>query len=90
MRIQSVRIETCRTLKTGMTPSDCVTSFIGPDGALKSPVLRALDWFFHAKPGSLTDIRLAKNQPAYRSATLRAERRVPEIPRQNLAKAQGQ
>lgn len=36
-------------------PFDSVTTFIGPNGAGKSTVLRALDWFFNGKSGSLTD-----------------------------------
>ena len=36
-------------------PFDSVTTFIGPNGAGKSTVLRALDWFFNGKPGSLTE-----------------------------------
>lgn len=32
-----------------------MTTFIGPNGAGKSTVLRALDWFFNGKTGSLTD-----------------------------------
>lgn len=36
-------------------PVDTVTTFIGPNGAGKSTVLRALDWYYNGKPGSLTD-----------------------------------
>jgi predicted ATP-dependent endonuclease of OLD family len=36
-------------------PFDSVTTFIGPNGAGKSTVLRALDWYFNGKPGSLTE-----------------------------------
>jgi putative ATP-dependent endonuclease of OLD family len=56
MRIQSVRISNFRTLKDVTIPFDCVTTFIGPNGAGKSTVLRALDWFFNGKPGSLTEL----------------------------------
>ena len=55
MRIESVRIKNFRTLKDVTIPFDSVTTFIGPNGAGKSTVLRALDWFFNGKPGSLTD-----------------------------------
>ena len=55
MKIQSVRIKNFRTLKDVTIPFDSVTTFIGPNGAGKSTVLRALDWFFNGKPGSLTD-----------------------------------
>lgn len=55
MKIQSVRIKNFRTLKDVMIPFDSVTTFIGPNGAGKSTVLRALDWFFNGKPGSLTE-----------------------------------
>lgn len=55
MKIQSVRIRNFRTLKDVTIPFDCVTTFIGPNGAGKSTVLRALDWFFNGKPGSLTE-----------------------------------
>jgi len=54
MKIQSVRIKNFRTLKDVTIPFDAVTTFIGPNGAGKSTVLRALDWFFNGKPGSLT------------------------------------
>lgn len=55
MKIQSVRIRNFRTLKDVTIPFDSVTTFIGPNGAGKSTVLRALDWFFNGKPGSLTE-----------------------------------
>lgn len=55
MKIQSVRIKNFRTLKDVTIPFDVVTTFIGPNGAGKSTVLRALDWFFNGKLGSLTE-----------------------------------
>lgn len=55
MKIQSVRIRNFRALKDLNIPFDAVTTFIGPNGAGKSTVLRALDWFFNGKPGSLTE-----------------------------------
>ena len=55
MSIQSVRIKNFRALKDVTIPFDSVTTFIGPNGAGKSTVLRALDWFFNGKPGSLTE-----------------------------------
>jgi predicted ATP-dependent endonuclease of OLD family len=55
MKIQTVRIRNFRTLKDVTIPFDAVTTFIGPNGAGKSTVLRALDWFFNGKPGSLTE-----------------------------------
>jgi predicted ATP-dependent endonuclease of OLD family len=55
MKIKSVRIKNFRTLKDVTIPFDSVTTFIGPNGAGKSTVLRALDWYFNGKPGSLTD-----------------------------------
>lgn len=55
MKIQSVRIRNFRTLDDVTIPFDSVTTFIGPNGAGKSTVLRALDWFFNGKPGSLTE-----------------------------------
>lgn len=55
MKIQSIRITNFRTLKDVTIPFDSVTTFIGPNGAGKSTVLRALDWFFNGKPGSLTE-----------------------------------
>lgn len=55
MKIQSVRIKNFRTLKDVMIPFDSVTTFIGPNGAGKSTVLRALDWYFNGKLGSLTE-----------------------------------
>lgn len=56
MKIQTVRIRNFRTLKDVTIPFDAVTTFIGPNGAGKSTVLRALDWFFNSKPGSLTEM----------------------------------
>ncbi|WP_430489910.1 AAA family ATPase, partial [Burkholderia sp. BCCCDS04] len=53
MKIQSVRIKNFRTLKDVAIPFDSITTFIGPNGAGKSTVLRALDWYFNGKPGSL-------------------------------------
>lgn len=55
MKIQSVRIKNFRALKDVTIPFDSVTTFIGPNCAGKSTVLRALDWFFNGKPGSLTE-----------------------------------
>jgi putative ATP-dependent endonuclease of the OLD family len=55
MKIQSVRIKNFRTLKDVTIPFDSVTTFIGPNGTGKSTVLRALDWYFNGKPGSLTE-----------------------------------
>lgn len=55
MKIQSVLIKNFRTLKNVTIPFDTVTTFIGPNGTGKSTVLRALDWFFNGKPGSLSD-----------------------------------
>ena len=55
MKIQSVRIKNFRTLEDVTIPFDSVTTFIGPNGTGKSTVLRALDWFFNGKPGSLTE-----------------------------------
>lgn len=55
MKIQSVRIKNFRALKDVNIPFDSVTTFIGPNGSGKSTVLRALDWFFNGKPGSLTE-----------------------------------
>lgn len=55
MKIQFVLIKNFRTLKDVTIPFESVTTFIGPNGAGKSTVLRALDWFFNGKPGSLTE-----------------------------------
>lgn len=55
MKIQSVQIKNFRALKEVTISFDSVTTFIGPNGAGKSTVLRALDWFFNGKPGSLTE-----------------------------------
>lgn len=54
MKIQSVRIQNFRALKDVTIQFDDVTTFIGPNGAGKSTVLRALDWYFNGKVGSLT------------------------------------
>ena len=55
MKIRSVRVKNFRTLKDVTIPFDSVTTFIGPNGAGKSTVLRALDWYFNGRPGSLTE-----------------------------------
>jgi predicted ATP-dependent endonuclease of OLD family len=55
MKIQSACIKNFRALKDVTIPFDSVTTFIGPNGAGKSTVLRALDWFFNGKQGSLTE-----------------------------------
>jgi predicted ATP-dependent endonuclease of OLD family len=55
MRIQSVHIKNFRTLKDVAIPFEPITTFIGPNGAGKSTILRALDWYFNGKPGSLSD-----------------------------------
>ena len=55
MKIQTVHIKNFRALKDVTIPFDSVTTFIGPNGTGKSTVLRALDWFFNGKPGSLTE-----------------------------------
>lgn len=55
MRIQSVRIQNFRALEDVEISFDTVTTFIGPNGTGKSTALRALDWFFNGKPGSLND-----------------------------------
>ena len=55
MKIQSIRIKNFRALKDVTIPFDSITTFIGPNGAGKSTVLRALDWFFNGRPGSLTE-----------------------------------
>lgn len=55
MKIQSIRIKNFRTLKDVTIPFCAVTTFIGPNGVGKSTVLRALDWYFNGKPGSLTE-----------------------------------
>ncbi len=55
MKIHLVRIKNFRTLKDVTIPFDSVTTFIGPNGSGKSTVLRALDWYFNGKPGSLTE-----------------------------------
>jgi len=55
MKIQSVRVRNFRTLKDVTIPFDAVTTFIGTNGAGKSTVLRALDWYFNGKAGSLTE-----------------------------------
>lgn len=55
MKIQAVRIKNFRALKDVSIPFDSVTTFIGPNGAGKSTVLRAIDWFFNGKTGSLNE-----------------------------------
>ncbi|MGY1521145.1 ATP-dependent nuclease [Luteimonas sp. A482] len=55
MKILSVKIRNFRALKSVSVPFDSVTTFIGPNGTGKSTVLRALDWFFNGRSGSLTE-----------------------------------
>ena len=55
MKISSVRIKNFRALKDVTISFDTVTTLIGPNGTGKSTVLRALDWFFNGKSGSLND-----------------------------------
>lgn len=55
MKIQNVCIKNFRTLKDLTINFDFVTTFIGPNGAGKSTVLRALDWYFNGKLGTLTE-----------------------------------
>jgi putative ATP-dependent endonuclease of OLD family len=55
MRIQIVRIRNFRALHDVTIPFDCITTFVGPNGAGKSTVLRALDWYFNGKSGSLSE-----------------------------------
>jgi predicted ATP-dependent endonuclease of OLD family len=55
MKIQSVHIKNYRALTDIQVDFDTVTTFIGPNGVGKSSILRALDWYFNGKSGSLTD-----------------------------------
>ncbi|MBG7621202.1 ATP-dependent endonuclease [Herbaspirillum sp. AP02] len=55
MKIQSVSIKNFRTLVDVTIPFDSVTTFIGPNGVGKSTVLRALDWYFNGKAGTLSE-----------------------------------
>lgn len=55
MKIQSARIRNFRALKEVTIAFDNVTTLIGPNGTGKSTVLRALDWYFNGKPGSLSE-----------------------------------
>lgn len=55
MKIQSVRIKNFRALTDVTIPFDSVTTFIGPNGVGKSTALRALDWFFNGKVGTLNE-----------------------------------
>jgi hypothetical protein len=87
--IDSVRTENCRPWKDLTIPIDAVTPVIGHDGALKSPALRALGGFFHAKLHWLINTNRAKDQPAYPMATRQADGAVPDRRLPMLVKAQG-
>ena len=47
LRIDSVGIQNFRCLQAVGIGFDEITAFIGPNGAERSTVLRALDWFFN-------------------------------------------
>ncbi|MDH6134835.1 putative ATP-dependent endonuclease of OLD family [Kitasatospora sp. MAA4] len=49
MKIKRVRIQNFRSLREVEIEFDATTCFIGPTGAGKSTVLRALDWFFNGE-----------------------------------------
>ncbi|MCD0483384.1 ATP-dependent endonuclease [Streptacidiphilus sp. ASG 303] len=49
MRIKRVHVENFRCLKKVDIAFDRITCFVGPTGAGKSTVLRALDWFFNGE-----------------------------------------
>lgn len=83
MNTQSVHIKNFRALRDETSPFDFVTTFLSPNGAGKSTVLRAFDWYFIGKPGSLTEM----NRLTFRTATLKAKGLVPEMLRQFLTKA---
>ena len=51
MKIKRVRIENFCCLRSLDVSFDSITSLIGPTGAGKSTVLRALDWFFNGEKG---------------------------------------
>ncbi|MER6398418.1 AAA family ATPase [Kitasatospora sp. NPDC001603] len=49
MKIKRARIQNFRSLREVNIEFDATTCFIGPTGAGKSTVLRALDWFFNGE-----------------------------------------
>lgn len=103
MNIQSVRMNNTRTLQDMTIPFDAATAFIRQKVAGKSAVLRALDWFFTSKSGSLTKIDsgaactdvesgasiiFQNNQLAYRTTTGKTEGQVPVRLMHILARAE--
>ncbi len=56
MKIQRVKITNFRLLASVEVPFDSITTLIGSNGAGKSSILRALDWFFNgSKAGDLNE-----------------------------------
>lgn len=62
MRISSVVVKNYRCLRDTVVPFDEYTALVGSNGAGKSSILRALDWFFNGKVLSSDDAHFGSTE----------------------------